>query len=98
MSGAALVLGKIDSLEELWGSSALYVCPESEAELVRVATRLASDSMFRHSMAHRARMRARGYSAELMAHRYAAVYRGLLERPRRTAEPQGATTRVQAQA
>ena len=78
LSGAALVLGNIDSLREIWGATAIYVSPDDEAELLRAAHRLADDPVFRHALAKQSQERARAFSVELMADRYVALYRGLM--------------------
>jgi glycosyltransferase involved in cell wall biosynthesis len=75
LSGAALVLGRIDSLREIWGDAALYVATDDEDELVHTATRLANDPMLRHSLASKAERRARELSSERMADGYVELYR-----------------------
>lgn len=78
LSGAALVLGDIPSLREIWGASACYVPPSEPAALVAVARDLAQDDARRRELAERARKHARRYSAELMCREYLASYRELL--------------------
>lgn len=78
LSGAALVLGAIDSLQEIWGDCALYVSPDDASELQRAATRLADDPVLRHGLAKRAQRRGRAFSLDLMTDRYTALYRALL--------------------
>jgi glycosyltransferase involved in cell wall biosynthesis len=73
-SGAALVLGRIDSLREIWGEDALYVEPDDAAELCAAVTRLVEDPILRHRSAARAEARARGMSSRRMADAYTALY------------------------
>jgi len=74
LSGAALVLGRLDSLLEIWGQAALYVSTEDPSELTHVATRLADDPAFRHALTTKAELRARQLSSAAMAEGYADLY------------------------
>jgi glycogen synthase len=74
LSGAALVLGGVDSLREIWGDAAFYVSIDDPGELVHTATRLASDPLLRHSQACKAELRARQLSSTAMARSYAELY------------------------
>jgi glycogen(starch) synthase len=78
--GCALVLGDIPSLREVWGDAALFVPPDDHDALATALLRLAEDDALRATMGHRARMRARRYSAEAMACGYRDVYVDLIGR------------------
>jgi len=84
LSGAALILGRLDSLREVWGEAALYTSPEDPDELTRTATSLADDPRRRHSLSHKAEHRARELSNAVMADKYAELYQRLLSEPRPT--------------
>jgi glycosyltransferase involved in cell wall biosynthesis len=74
-TGAALVLGDIASLREVWGDSALFVANERELdEAVRAL--IAADGL-RREYGERARRRARELSPDRMADAYLALYTGL---------------------
>jgi glycosyltransferase involved in cell wall biosynthesis len=83
-SGCALVLGDIASLRENWQGAAVFVAPDDRAAW-RVALRdLIEDESGRELRAAAAQQRARGFSREAMAARYAALYRVMVdERPQR---------------
>jgi glycogen synthase len=78
LSGAALVLSRLESLREIWGDAALYVSADDPEELARTATRLARDSILRHTLQGQAEARARELSSAAMADRYVELYEGLL--------------------
>lgn len=85
LSGCALVLGDIPSLREVWGDAALYVRPDDEDGLRRCLNGLLADPARSADMAHRARIRARRYTAASMADAYLDLYARLGQRaPRRT--------------
>jgi len=78
LSGAALVLGRIDSLREIWSDCASYVSPTDPEELARVVSRLADDPLLRHALAARAERRARKLSSQRMANAYFSLYAELV--------------------
>ena len=78
LSGAALILGDIASLREVWASSALFVSPDRPQELLEAARALALDHELRGEFRARARRRALFYSTAAMAREYSAAYRELL--------------------
>jgi len=78
LSGAALVLGRIDSLREIWGENAIFVAPDDPDELVAAVARLADDPILRHALAARAEKRARRLASRNMASAYLALYGELL--------------------
>jgi len=98
LSGAALVLGAIDSLQEIWQDTALYVSPDDVRELVRAATRLADDPVLRHGLAKRAQRRARAFSTGRMADRYTSLYEELLGSPSHNSAPCDAPSVAQVSA
>jgi glycogen synthase len=71
-AGAALVLGDIAGLREVWGDAAVYVSDERELE--RALTLLVRHEQLRDDYASRARRRALRYSPERMASAYLALY------------------------
>jgi glycosyltransferase involved in cell wall biosynthesis len=77
-AGAALVLGDIPSLREVWADAAVYVSDERELE--RALTRLVRNEQLRDDYALRARRRALRYSPERMAAGYLALYTRLTAR------------------
>jgi glycosyltransferase involved in cell wall biosynthesis len=74
LSGCALVLGGIASLQEVWGDAALYVPPGDPAALRDALESLIADEALRLSLAHSALARARLYAPERMAGGYLAAY------------------------
>jgi glycosyltransferase involved in cell wall biosynthesis len=77
LAGAALVLGDIESLREVWGDTALYVSPNDPHALARVLELLARDPLRRRALAAQSRARALALTPERMATSYLALYRGL---------------------
>src|SRR4051812_14283320 len=77
LSGCALVLGDIPSLRELWGDAALFVSPDSPAELTTSLLELISNPGMRQGLAAKAGATAARYTPELMASRYFRVYQML---------------------
>ncbi len=80
LSGAALVLGDIPSLREVWADAACYVDPRDPAAWRAALTGLMHDSDERQNLANRALARARRYSLPVMADAYLRLY-GQLARP-----------------
>jgi len=78
LAGAALVLGDIASLRELWGEAAVYVSPEDSDALRRELETLIGDHERRTSLGRSARARAERLSADVMANRYLEAYSRLL--------------------
>ncbi|MGE0870183.1 MAG: glycosyltransferase family 4 protein [Kofleriaceae bacterium] len=78
LSGAALVLGRIATLEETWGDAALYVPPGDPDALALALDGLGRDERHRRSLAAAARSRALALTPERMAGAYRAVYGQLL--------------------
>jgi glycogen(starch) synthase len=82
LTGAALVLGDIPSLREVWGDAALYHAPGDAEGLAQAVNSLASDETLRKRCSRAALRRAAAYSAERMACEYADVYASLARRGR----------------
>jgi glycosyltransferase involved in cell wall biosynthesis len=76
-SGAALVLGDIPSLREIWGDAATYVPPRDSGALKLAVNALIRDDSLRAEMAARARQRGLSLSASRMAERYLDAYADL---------------------
>ena len=73
-AGCALVLGDIPSLREQWDRAAVFVAPGDERAHATALQELIADEELLHSMAIRARLRARCNDARTMAARYLALY------------------------
>jgi glycosyltransferase involved in cell wall biosynthesis len=96
LSGAALVLGDVESLRELWADTALFVAPDDHDALVAALRRLAEDPSFRDRLSARSRMRALRFSLDRMTESYLSAYAGL-DRRRRSAPPEsGPSARVES--
>jgi glycosyltransferase involved in cell wall biosynthesis len=80
LAGAALVLGDIPSLREVWGTAARYVSPDDDAALIGVLNDMADKPAVRRQWAARARARALSYSAARMTTAYLAAYERLAHR------------------
>lgn len=81
MSGCALVVGKTESMAEVWGNAARYVDPSSADELRDTIENLIDDEFCRNIMACRAVKRSHGYTADQMAQDYSYLYGQLIEAP-----------------
>ncbi len=79
MSGCALVVGKTDSLAEVWGNAARYVDPGNADELRDTINNLIEDEFARNIMAMRAIKRSHGYTADPMGQDYDHVYRQVMK-------------------
>jgi len=82
LHGCALVLGDIESLQELWGDAAIYVPPEDTQALQAALNALIADPHRRRALACRARARARSYSPARMLEGYRVLYRELIREHR----------------
>jgi glycogen(starch) synthase len=78
LAGCALVLGDIPSLRENWDGAAVFVSPDSPAELEVAIAALIREPRRRSSLAARARDRALQFTPERMAAGYLNVYRELI--------------------
>ncbi|TKK71822.1 glycosyltransferase family 4 protein [Ilyomonas limi] len=79
LSGCALVLGKIESLQEIWGDSAVYVNTNDVDELAHKVNELMENEWLRNHYAQEAMNRAKQYATTAMAENYLQVYRQLLQ-------------------
>jgi glycosyltransferase involved in cell wall biosynthesis len=78
-SGCAPVLGDIPSLRENWEGAAVFVAPDDRAAWRAALRDLIKDENGRELWAAAAQQRARGFSREAMAARYAALYRVMVD-------------------
>ncbi|NVB79056.1 MAG: glycosyltransferase family 4 protein [Kofleriaceae bacterium] len=78
LSGCALVLGRIDSLHEVWGDCAVYVRTDEPDALAAALDTLAQDPLRRRTLAAAARARALQLTPARMATSYHALYTELL--------------------
>jgi glycogen(starch) synthase len=87
LAGAALVLGDIPSLREIWHEAALFVAPDSEGAIITALSALIVDPLLRQQLARAAQLRALGFTTERMARAYLSLY-GQLAAP---SNPQAAS-------
>ncbi|MDB4946114.1 MAG: hypothetical protein JWP97_5648 [Labilithrix sp.] len=76
--GAALVLGDIPSLREVWGDAAVFVPPDDDDALASAIETLAADADHRAAMSARARQRAARFDARSMGLRTLDIYRNVV--------------------
>ena len=88
-SGAALVLGDIPSLRELWDGAALFVPPDDDGALAASVAWLANNEAQRESFARRARLRAHQHDLARFGERYRELYLELLSQRARSRERGG---------
>ncbi len=77
LSGCTLVLGRINSLQEIWGESAIYVNTDDADELANKVNELMENETLRNHYAQAAIKRAQQYTTTTMAENYLQVYRQL---------------------
>jgi glycosyltransferase involved in cell wall biosynthesis len=77
LSGCALVLSPLPSLQEIWGQAATYADPREPDALIRVLESLCQDEFRRNIMGFRAIRQGLQYSARQMAHEYLQAYQHL---------------------
>jgi glycogen synthase len=78
LSGCALVLGKIESLQEIWEDNALYVDTDSPDMLVETVNELTCNENLRKNYAEKAYNRALEFTTTRMFNEYMDVYRSVL--------------------
>jgi len=78
LAGAALVLGEIDTLEEVWGDAATFVPPGDPDVLAFALNTLVADPLRRRALAASARARALALTPQRMAAAYHELYRSLV--------------------
>ena len=77
-SGCALVLGKIDSLQEIWKENALYCNPQNAQELKDTINSLMADEKMLQQYSNAALKRSSDFKLAQMAGEYYALYNSLL--------------------
>ena len=82
-SGAALVLGDIPSLRELWADSAVYVPPDDADAIGSELLSLIGDERRRRTLAEKAGRRAERYRLERMTSDYLGLYEELVSKEER---------------
>jgi glycosyltransferase involved in cell wall biosynthesis len=80
-SGCALVLGKIDSLQEIWKENALYCQPESSTELKSAINEVMTNEDRFKSLSEAALSRSSEFKLTDMAGAYFSLYNSLLGAP-----------------
>jgi glycosyltransferase involved in cell wall biosynthesis len=80
-SGCALVLGKIDSLQEIWKDSALYCDPSNKKEFANQVNTLMENNEMRLKYSQRAFKRSAEFKLAGMAGAYFSLYNSLLGAP-----------------
>lgn len=85
LRGAALVLGDVPSLREVWGDAAVFVDPGSDDALAEAITRLSADAERRDELARLAGARASRYPIARTAHAMLGVYEAAAARRRERA-------------
>ena len=78
LSGAALIIGNIRSLNEIWRDAAIYVDPENECEIVAAVNDLIKDEGKLKEMRGKSFKRALNFSSKKMAAEYFDLYQELL--------------------
>lgn len=78
LAGAALVLGRIETLQEVWGEAALYVTPGDPHELAQTINSLIADPLRRQALAAQSRARALTLTPARMAASYHELYSELV--------------------
>jgi glycosyltransferase involved in cell wall biosynthesis len=81
-SGCALVLGRIDSLQELWQKNALYCDPRNPQELKTTLNEVMTDDALRKRFADAALKRSSEFKLSAMAGAYYSLYSTLTGIPR----------------
>lgn len=80
-SGCALLLGKIDSLQEIWKDNALYCRPESSEELKSAINEVMTNEVLFKTLSESALKRAADFRLSDMAAAYYSLYNSLLGAP-----------------
>jgi len=78
LSGCALVLSKLASLQEIWGDAGVYINPTDEASLTTTLNELTQNEIKRKQIGARALRHGLQYSAKQMAATYLQTYTTLL--------------------
>lgn len=87
-AGAALVLGDIPTLREVWGDAALFVDPDDPSALHQAITSLIENPAFRSRQAAKAKLRAADFRTDRMADSYLQLYQSMIANHRTQAAAQ----------
>lgn len=77
-AGCALVLSKLDTLEELWDGAATFFNAEDKTEAEEKILQLINHEELRKELSEKAEKRSKDFSAERMGSEYISLYRELL--------------------
>jgi len=78
LSGCALILSNLESLQEIWADAAIYIHPDKETELSTVLNKLINDDISRKQLGNMALRQGLKYTAKQMGHNYLQAYAKLL--------------------
>jgi len=78
-AGCTLALGNIDTLNEIWGETALYFDPFNDEEALLVLQQLIEDKELRTELAKKSMKRAQSFTEQKMAENYFEVYKSLIK-------------------
>jgi len=84
LSGCVLVLGNINSLNEIWHNNAIYVDTGDAHALARTVNYITNNKAVRLEYAQKARSRAARFTIGAMAESYLLAYGGLLKQKTQT--------------
>lgn len=93
-SGAALVLGDVPSLRELWEGAALFVPPDDRGALRAAIARLAGSAGLRSELGQAARLQAQRFGLHRMGTAYRALYAQLTGEARMPIAREGLTAQA----
>lgn len=77
-AGCTLALGNIDTLNEIWGETALYFDPFNDEEALLVLQQLIEDKELRTQLAKKSMKCAESFTEQAMAANYFEVYKSLI--------------------
>ncbi|MDT0643918.1 glycosyltransferase family 4 protein [Zunongwangia sp. F363] len=77
-AGCALALSNIDTLIELWGTTAAFFNPENPEETEKKILELIEDEEHRNRMVQKSREKSKDYNLEKMGAEYASLYKRLI--------------------
>lgn len=77
MSGCALVISNIDSLQENWQEAALFVNPNDTQQIIEKVNQLIADPKMLAKYQQKAKQRAENFTASRMAEKYVQQYKHL---------------------
>jgi glycosyltransferase involved in cell wall biosynthesis len=79
LSGCALVLGNVNSLQELWNGAAVFVNPSKKEELIEAITFLVKHPLMTKEYARLAIRRASRYGSRRMIRNYQHLYETMMQ-------------------